>query len=195
MPTESRRDRARAERRDLIVRTARELAEADGWDAVTTRRLAEKVDYSQPVLYGHFRNMDAIAGAVALQGFEELAAVLRAARKGAGDAAEGLRALAQAYLDYAAAHPAVYGAMFVRRTDLEFGTPESPAALRDGFNEIRAGVEPFAPDDPETATEVFWAALHGQATLTRGTRLRPTHQAARAALLVAHSSHPTLSGH
>jgi len=180
MPSQSRRDRARAERRDLIVHTARELAESDGWDAVTTRRLADKVDYSQPVLYDHFKNMDAIAGAVALQGFEELAVVLREARE-----RDGLRALASAYLAYAAEHPAVYEAMFVRRTDLEFGTPDTPSALQDAFNEIRAGVEPFAPADPETATEVFWSALHGQATLTQGTRLRPTHDRARLDLLVA----------
>ena len=64
MPSQTRRERARVERRELIVRTARELAEAEGWEAVTTRRLAEQVDYSQPVLYGHFANMDAIAAAV-----------------------------------------------------------------------------------------------------------------------------------
>ena len=73
MPTQTRRERAREERRDLIVRAARDLAETEGWESVTTRRLAEAVDYSQPVLYGHFKNMDAIAAAVALEGFEELA--------------------------------------------------------------------------------------------------------------------------
>ena len=178
MPTQSRRERARAERHDLILRTARELAESVGWGAVTTRRLAEAVDYSQPVLYGHFKNMDAIADAVALQGVEELTAAMRTAR-----AAGGLRALAQAYLGYAADHPAVYEAIFVRPTDLSFGTPDSPSPLKDAFEEIRAGVEPFAETDPETLTEVFWSALHGQATLDHGARLRPSHRQARATLL------------
>jgi AcrR family transcriptional regulator len=180
MPTQSRRERARDERRDLIVRTARELAEAEGWDAVTTRRLAEAVDYSQPVLYGHFKNMDAIATAVALQGIEELTAVLRS-----GSAADGLRGLARAYLEYAETHPAVYDAMFVRRTDLVFGGAETPDVLKDAFDAIRAAVEPYATDDPETLTEVFWSALHGQATLNHNRRLRPTHTTPRADLLVA----------
>jgi AcrR family transcriptional regulator len=185
MPTQSRRERARGERRDLIVRTARELAESDGWDAVTTRRLAEAVDYSQPVLYGHFKNMDAIASAVALNGIEELTVVLHAARSSEQDRpVEALRAMADAYLRYAEEHPAVYEAMFVRRTDLVFGSAESPAVLKDAFEEIRAGVEPFASGDSETLTEVFWSALHGQATLNRGHRLRPTHQQSRANLLV-----------
>ncbi|MDX2969974.1 TetR/AcrR family transcriptional regulator [Kribbella solani] len=181
MPTPSRRERAREERRDLILRTARELAESDGWDAVTTRRLAEAVDYSQPVLYSHFRNMDAIVGAVALGGFAELAGILRAGRE-----RDGLRGLAHAYLDYAEQHPAMYDAMFVRGTDLVFGTEETLQPLKTAFDEIRQGVEPAAPTDPETATEVFWSALHGQATLNHGTRLRPTHHQARVTFLITH---------
>lgn len=180
MPTPPRRERAREERRDLIVRTARELAEAEGWDAVTTRRLAEAVDYSQPILYGHFKNMNAIAAAVALEGFEELGSALHKARR-----KDGVRGLVTAYLSYAAEHPAVYEAMFVRRTDLIFGTADTPPALQSAFEELRAGIEPLAAGDPETRAEVFWSALHGQATLDQGARLRPTHHASRANLLVA----------
>ncbi|NIK57260.1 TetR/AcrR family transcriptional regulator [Kribbella shirazensis] len=189
MPTTSRRERARLERRELILRTARELAEAEGWGAVTTRRLAEAVDYSQPVLYGHFKNMNAIADAVAIDGIEELIDLLRNARRSAPDPVAGLRALAGAYLDYAFTHPAVYEAIFVRPTDLEFASADSPLLLKTAFGEIQAAVEPFAgDDDPETLTEVFWSALHGQATLNHARRLRPTHRHARVDLLVARLS-------
>ncbi|TCO45433.1 TetR family transcriptional regulator [Kribbella antiqua] len=178
MPSQGRRERAREERRRLIVQTARELAEAEGWEAVTTRRLAEKVDYSQPVLYSHFPNMTAITTAVALEGVEELTVAL-------GEA-EGLREVAAAYLRFAEEHPALYEAMFVRRTDLSFGSDETPAALIAAFGEIRQAVEPFARDgvDVETLTEVFWSALHGQATLNHTARLRPDHLQARADILV-----------
>ena len=179
MPTQSRRERAREERRDLIVRTARDLAETEGWDAVTTRRLAEAVDYSQPVLYGHFKNMDAIAGAVAVEGFAELAAVLRDARE-----TDGLSGIAHAYLEYAEQHPAVYEAMSVRRTDLIFGGTHTPEPLQTAFAEILAAVQPYARGDAETATEVFWSALHGQATLNHTHRLRPSHTQARVDLLI-----------
>jgi hypothetical protein len=36
--------------RPLMITTARKLAEAEGWDAVTTRRLSSQIEYSQPVL-------------------------------------------------------------------------------------------------------------------------------------------------
>jgi len=47
------------------------LAEAEGWDAVTTRRLSSQIEYSQPVLYKHFTEMEQIADAIAIDGFGE----------------------------------------------------------------------------------------------------------------------------
>lgn len=79
MSVQERKQREWAERERLIVATARELAEQQGWDAVTTRRLAERIEYSQPVLYSHFRGKREIIGAVALQGATELAAAVRTA--------------------------------------------------------------------------------------------------------------------
>ena len=81
MAIADRRERERAAHRQLIVSTARTLAEAEGWDAVTTRRLSTEIEYSQPVLYKHFAGMDQIVDAVALDGFAELAEEVRAARR------------------------------------------------------------------------------------------------------------------
>jgi AcrR family transcriptional regulator len=41
-------------RRDQVIRAARDLAEADGWPAVTMRRLAGELGVTQPVLYSAF---------------------------------------------------------------------------------------------------------------------------------------------
>lgn len=73
MSVQERKQREWAERERLIVATARELAEQQGWGAVTTRRLAERIEYSQPVLYSHFRGKREIIGAVAIEGAAELA--------------------------------------------------------------------------------------------------------------------------
>jgi len=68
--------------------TARTLAEHEGWDAVTTRRLSTEIEYSQPVLYKHFASMEEIVEAVALEGFGELTETLGAARRSAGAAGD-----------------------------------------------------------------------------------------------------------
>lgn len=180
---QNRRERERAERHQLIIDAARDLAEAEGWDAVTTRRLAEKVEYSQPVLYSHFKGKDAIARAVAIQGCGELARLLRKARPSRGESR--LRAAAEAYLEFARRRPALYDAMFVQQSDIPWGTDEVPQELLDAFGELVAAVEPVRGErDLEALTEVFWSSLHGIATLVQGGRLRPEYDETRLDLLL-----------
>ncbi len=189
---EDRRERERAERRRLIISTARRLAEAEGWDAVTTRRLSTEIEYSQPVLYKHFASMDHIVEALAYEGFGELTSVLREARRGAGSAAEALTRIAHAYVDFADANPALYAAMFTRATKLQFADEHDRTALSEAFDEVRQGVSAVARDaDVDTLTEVFWAALHGVTTLSRAGRLRPGYDADRVDLLAARFAEAT----
>ncbi|MGD1171427.1 TetR-like C-terminal domain-containing protein [Mycobacterium seoulense] len=185
MAIEDRRERERAARRRLIVTTARKLAEAEGWEAVTTRRLSTEIEYSQPVLYKHFSGMEHIADAVAVDGFGELADTLRAARSGAGAANDVVTRVADAYLDFARDNPAVYDAMFTRATNLRFAADDTPPQLEAAFAELRAAVGLVADEqDADTLTEVFWAAFHGLVTLTRAGRLRPGYESDRLQLLV-----------
>ncbi|MGW6910132.1 TetR/AcrR family transcriptional regulator [Streptomyces sp. NPDC054940] len=186
MSVQERKERERAGRERLIVATARELAEQQGWDAVTTRRLAERIEYSQPVLYSHFRGKREIIGAVALEGAAEMAAALRAS----ASAADGPRArvvtLARVYLDFAECNPAVYDAMFLLDGGLAFAQEDTPEPLKDAFAALLESLGEVAGDGvhPGLFTEVFWAALHGLATLTRAGRLPPGDAERRVELLV-----------
>jgi AcrR family transcriptional regulator len=185
MAIDERRERERAARRRLIVTTARTLAETEGWDAVTTRRLSTEIEYSQPVLYKHFSGMDRVAEAVAIDGFAELAEALRAARTAADTPGDVPLALGRAYLDFARDNPAVYDAMFTRATALSFATEDTPPPLIEAFAEFRQGVTVGADErNADARSEVFWAGLHGLATLTRAGRLRAGHEADRLRLLV-----------
>lgn len=166
--------------------TARELAEQQGWDAVTTRRLAERIEYSQPVLYSHFRGKREIIGAVALEGATEMAAALRAATSAADGPRTRVTALARAYLDFAAHKPAVYDAMFELDGGLIFADQDTPEPLKDAFAALLETLGEVAGDGvhPGLFTEVFWAALHGLATLARAGRLPPEDTGSRVELLV-----------
>jgi AcrR family transcriptional regulator len=151
-------------RRDQIVHAARDLAESLGWPAVTMRRLAGELGVTQPVLYTAFASRQALIDAVALGGFGNLAAALQAA-----DASPMARM--RAYLDFAAAHPQVYEAMFSLPSGLAFGADDTPEPLRHAFSGIRDAF----PDADETQAEVAWSAWHGLATLQASGRLRASH--------------------
>ena len=185
MTRQERRERQLAERRQVIVTAARELAESEGWESVTTRRLADRIEYSQPVLYSHFEGKDAIVTAVALEGYSELTTLLHAARHKAGSPESEGRAVATAYVEFARANPALYEAMFVLRIDLRFAQSDTPAQVHASFVELRdaltlsAGVR-----DVGTFTEIVWSGLHGLATLSRAGRLRPDFYDQRLSMLM-----------
>ena len=171
-----RKGRERAEREHRIVATARVIAEREGWDAVTIRRLAEEIEFSQPVLYSHFENRDAIVAAVAVEGFKELTVALREAAGGSTGWRNALKSVAMA-------RPALYDAMFVLPTDLRFAKAGTRPELRAAFEVIAAVVEPFCTDVADVS-ETFWAALHGLAALDRSGRIRPSARGKRIALVV-----------
>jgi AcrR family transcriptional regulator len=192
MAIEDRRQRERVARRLLITATARTLAESEGWDAVTTRRLSTEIEYSQPVLYKHFGSMEDIVEAVALEGFAELRETLHAARRSCTAPEDEVGRVAAAYSGFAATNPALYDAMFTRSTRLRFGADDTPTPLSEAFGELREAVTAVATaPDVDTLAEVLWAALHGLVMLGRNDRLRPGHDADRIdALVAAFVAHP-----
>lgn len=179
-----------AEREKQIVAAARALAEERGWESVTTRRLADAIEYSQPVLYGHFpEGKSQIVTAVALLGFDELAAAMPVPAEGASGA-DRVRALVTTYLDFAEQNPATYEAMFRLPIRAPFASSETPRSMRDGFDAIAGTLRALdrPPADVETAAEVLWGAMHGLATLHRASRFVPQHHERRVDELVRYFS-------
>jgi len=184
------RARRAAERRQQILTAARAVAEAEGWPAVTSRRLADAIGYTQPVLYTHFPGgKTEIMRTVALAGFAELAAATRAA-VGRKTGTRAITAVADVYLGFAAAHPSLYEAMFQLPIDARFAQDDAEDELRSGFNALAATL---GDADDGTATEVLWSALHGMSLLERAGRMRPEHRPARIADLAARFGDPAPS--
>ena len=183
MGVAERKGRHRTERETAIIAAARLIAEAEGWDAVTIRRLAEEIEYSQPVLYSHFENRDAIVAAVAIEGFKELATALEQSARKTSDNLSALEDVPMAYLALARKHPALYQAMFTLPIALRFAEADTRSELKAAFEALAAVVTP-ANSDVALATETFWAALHGLADLERAGRIRLSARGARVRLVV-----------
>jgi AcrR family transcriptional regulator len=178
-----RKNRQRAEREQRIIAAARAIAESEGWDAVTIRRLADEIEHSQPVLYSHFENRDAIVAAVAIDGFRAITVVLREAADRSSRPQTALKNVAHAYVDFALSHPAVYEAMFTLPTNLRFAASEIRPELHAAFEALAAVVSPFCVNAADV-TETFWAALHGLADLERSGRIRTGMRDERIGLVI-----------
>ena len=102
--------------RTAILAAARDLARQEGWDALTMRRLAERIEYSTNFAYRYFSGREAILLALVRDGFAQLRDHMAAAaadRSLDGDSeAEAVRRAGHAYLDFGLAEPDLYQVMY-----------------------------------------------------------------------------------
>lgn len=156
-------------RRTQVIDAAWSIAESEGWPAVTMRRLAGELSATQPVLYSAFSGRQGVIDAVALRGFTRLADALEAAE-------EVPLARMNTYLQFAAAHPVVYEAMFSMPSSLGFDSGEQGPLLR-AFTALRS----VFPERDEVRAEIGWAMLHGLASLQASGRLPESRREERLA--------------
>jgi AcrR family transcriptional regulator len=175
MGTRERRDREKAELRRKILVAARELFVERGYDAVTMREIAARIEYSATAIYLHFADKKAIMDAICDEDFLALATRFRRIAA-VGDPVERIREAGHAYADFALRHPHHYRLMFLvphpphepADSALEHGNPDQDAYafLRLAVSEaIAAGRLRKDLDDPDLVSQIVWAAIHGLVAL------------------------------
>lgn len=152
------------QRREQILNEAQKLFLDHGLNAVTTRQIARAVGISQPSLYAHFPNRDAIAVELSVRAFrrlEERIAAVAAEVSGL----DRVRRLSQAYIAFGLEEPAAYRVAFIDDIAAE-NTVEHHRGLQagmDAFGVLRAAVSEIVqdPGEVELAAQSIWIALHG----------------------------------
>jgi AcrR family transcriptional regulator len=180
-PIRRRREREREQRRHNILAAARSIAVSEGWQAVTIRKVADRIEYSSPTIYEHFASKEAILLDLMRQGFAALLAAVHLARTSTSDPEAALVAMARAYWAFAWQQPELYqvmhglgGVPFCGNVaEAKGGLPEADQV----FNEVLLALAAFADathadvGDPEEAVEIIWATLHGFIALTMSDHL------------------------
>jgi AcrR family transcriptional regulator len=148
-----------------IVQAARQLLEQQGAQALTMRRLADRLGIRAPSLYKHLPDKAALEAAIIATGLEDLAATLQAALDTAVDAdAEPLAALAGAYRTFALAHPHLYRLM----TDQPLPRDRLPPGV-----EARAAAPLLQAAGDQDLARAVWAFAHGMVQLELARRFPP----------------------
>ncbi|MFC4911125.1 TetR/AcrR family transcriptional regulator [Actinomadura gamaensis] len=149
-----------AERARQIVEAARELLEKEGADALTMRRIADRLGIRAPSLYKHFPDKQAVELELIAQGLQEQAEALMAATEDE----QPLVALGAAYRAYALAHPHLYRLMTAG--------PLPRHLLPDGL-EARAALPLVRIVPDEHRARALWAFAHGMVILELDGRFPP----------------------
>jgi AcrR family transcriptional regulator len=166
-----RRARHKTSLRRQILDAAREMFAHEGYEAVSMRKLAERIGYSPTAIYLHFEDKDDLFRAICDETFARLAKRLeRQRRELAGDPLGCLAAGLREYIAFGLKHPEHYAVTFLQRsrgTPVEFaGSPGEEAFnyLRRGVADcVEAGV--IRPVAVEDAAQVLWMSVHGLVSL------------------------------
>jgi AcrR family transcriptional regulator len=144
-----------------IVNAARDLLEEEGIDALSMRRIAQRLGIQAPSIYKHLPDKDALEAAIISTGFDEQAALFEAAL----EQPDPLGALARAYRDFGRQHPHLYRLMTDRTLNRELLAPGS---------EERAALPLYkATGENIDLARAAWAFGHGMTILELNNRFPP----------------------
>jgi AcrR family transcriptional regulator len=168
MGTAERRARERDELRQRILRAATELFLHSGFENVSMRKIAEKIEYAPSTIYLYFEDKNAICSAIAAEAFEILIQGLEANEQRHLPALESLRSGMCFYVKFGLENPHQYR--------LVFATP-APAGVEQDFTSSELGKNAlgylaraigrcraeglFVDGDDGADSLACWSHLHG----------------------------------
>jgi AcrR family transcriptional regulator len=188
MGSKQRRERERQEIRQSILSAAQAIAAEEGWQAVTTRKVAERIEYSQPTIYEYFENKQAILLALLHHGYQRMLQAMQQAAERTANPEERLLVISEAYWNFAFSSPELYQVMHGLR-GVVFGQPDAPLEARQTFALMRENVISWAEATnadmprPDDAVDALWGMVHGLITLAMDERIAQGPARARQIML------------
>jgi AcrR family transcriptional regulator len=179
MGIHERRERERTDTREKILDAARELFAAKGFDGVSMRQVAEKIEYSPTAIYVHFKNKEELFRELCQEDFRRLSHSFQSTAKIA-DPVERIRRTGQAYIEFGVNYPNHYRLMFMtpHPFPLEAGETEMQECGKgnpeeDAYAFLRLAVADamsagwFRPElnDVDLLAQTLWAGVHGVVSL------------------------------
>jgi AcrR family transcriptional regulator len=153
--------------RGAVLRAAGKLLEKQGVEGLKMRELARRAKVSHNAPYRHFPEREALLAALAAEGFGMLGQAQREAAE-----AGGLRAMGEAYVRFALAHPQRFRLMFGGQISFE-RHPQLFDVATQAFASLSGALSARVPEAQGAGDSSIaaWALVHGLAELLLGGRV------------------------
>lgn len=174
MGVKERRARQKKFLRQEILDAASELFVRDGFENVSMRRIAEKIEYSPTTIYLHFKDKAELLDQVCHETFARLANVLARIQEQPTDPLERLKRGLLAYIKFGLENPHQYRATFMIPLPKELAEAKHAETDSPGmraFDFLRRSVSgcvtagEFRKVDVELVSQTLWAGIHGVTSL------------------------------
>ena len=160
--------------RQEILDAASELFVKEGYENVSMRRIAEKIEYSPTTIYLYFKDKAELLENVCHETFALLSARLKRIMEQPGDPVEHLKRGLLAYIQFGLENPHHYRATFMMAIpegfdQEEYKKPDSPGM--QAFDFLRRCVydcitaNKFHNANAEIISQTLWSGVHGITSL------------------------------
>jgi AcrR family transcriptional regulator len=175
MGVTERKAREKQELRQQVLDAARELFVREGYENVSMRKIADKIEYSPATIYTYFQDKDEILDCLCEETFLKLHREKLAAAHQVGDPLQALRKGMETYIRFGLEHPDHYFVTFILKAApyAETGNRETRKAkaghqcFDDMRNIVRHCMEKgkIKNADLEETSQALWAGIHGLTSL------------------------------
>jgi len=176
MGVAQRKAREKEELKQQILDAARELFVRDGYESVSMRKIANKIEYSPATIYTYFKDKDEILDCLCEETFLKLSQEKMAAvHKMTGDPLEILKKGMETYIRFGLDHPEHYIVTFILRAPIyeKPGHHETRKAKtgKACIDHMRCIVRRCMEEgkiknaDLEETSQSLWAGAHGLTSL------------------------------
>ena len=156
--------RQKEETRSNILKAAREIVQEEGWQGLSMRKIADKIEYTAPIIYEYFSNKEAILQELTCKGFGILTKELLAAKEESEDPAVQLENMWLVYWNFARTNKEMYQLMYgVEMTCCAQRTSETDAPYVLITNVIAKLMDSDTPK-PDVVKQkyfTFFSVIHG----------------------------------
>ena len=166
MGIQARRIREKEVLRQAILDAATQLFVEEGYENVSIRRIADRIEYAPSTIYLYFKDKTELLNTICGEMFETLTSSLETIRAGTEPWPEKLRRGLRCYIDFGLAHPNHYLVTFCIPVSHEEPGRSHEEGLRCFevlVGVIREGIEAgeFEPADLHVLSEATWLCIHG----------------------------------
>jgi AcrR family transcriptional regulator len=149
-----------------ILDAAHEIVKEEGWQALSMRKIADKIEYTAPIIYEYYANKEAILLELTKKGFLLLGERMKEAKSRHAGLAGQIEAMWLSYWNFAFEEKEYYQLMF----GVEMNCCIMDEILPPGSSPYDIAVGPIAelmgigdPEDDRVCTKyyTYWSIVHG----------------------------------
>jgi AcrR family transcriptional regulator len=171
MGVKERKERDKENLRQAILEVAEEMFVKEGFENVSMRKIAQKIEYSPTTIYLYFKDKADLFSCLLNEAFTKLLQTINQSYEGLqDDPIACIRNGMRAYIDFGLKHPNYYKLIFMSdftRIKTTIDDSSGRAALFSLRTNIEMGIQQglFRNIDADLATKLVWTMNHGITSL------------------------------